>query len=139
MKILMLPLLLLTLAFSLCWQEAAPVKRARRVQEGVWGGEHIRLTVERNGARLEYDCAHGSIDQQMKLDRNGRFNATGYHVNESGGPDIQDRLHAKRPAKYLGQVTGNEMALDIVLTDSNEKLGSFMVTYGNRGDIFKCK
>src|SRR5437762_14101876 len=29
---------------------------------GTWGGQHIRLSVRADGAAVEFDCAHGTID-----------------------------------------------------------------------------
>src|SRR3954469_23646810 len=62
-------------------------KQSGLARRGVWGGEHISLTVGSKDAKLEYDCAHGTIDQPLKFDNHGRFNVSGTHTWESGGPD----------------------------------------------------
>lgn len=36
---------------------------------GIWGGQHIGLTISDTGANLAYDCAHGTIDGQIHLDQ----------------------------------------------------------------------
>jgi len=137
MKILIALVLLLPVAF--CWQEAALGGKSRNVRKGVWGGEHIMLSVEKNQARVEYDCAHGIIDQPMKVDSRGRFKLTGTHTSESGGPDIKGREPVKHPALYTGQLTGNKMVISVTLADTKETIGSFTVTYGKTPDLFKCK
>ena len=44
-----------------------------RVQEGVWGGEHVRMVVREGGADVEFDCAHGQIGATLQADADGRF------------------------------------------------------------------
>ena len=44
----------------------APVERNDKLATGVWGGQHIRAEVTDRGADIEFDCAHGAIDQPWK-------------------------------------------------------------------------
>jgi hypothetical protein len=37
----------------------------------VWGGDHVNLVVTDAGGALEYDCAHGTIDQPLVIDSSG--------------------------------------------------------------------
>ena len=50
------------------------------------GGEHIRMIVTEAGAKIEYDCALGTIDEALLLDEDNNFEAQGTHVYERGGP-----------------------------------------------------
>jgi hypothetical protein len=108
-------------------------------QRGMWGGEHIGLWVDDKGASLEYDCARGTIDQPLKSDREGRFNATGTHTRESGGPATQGEKSDGHPAVYSGQVTGEVMVINVTLADTKETVGTFELAHGRRPNLFKCK
>ena len=43
----------------------------KSVPTGSWGGEHIRMIVTKTGAKIEYDCALGTIDEALLLDKDG--------------------------------------------------------------------
>ena len=49
---------------------------------GTWGGKHIGMTVMDSSITLEYDCAHGTIDEPINPDEQGRFEVTGVHIIE---------------------------------------------------------
>jgi len=108
------------------------------VPQGSWGGQHIRLEVTATGARVEHDCAHGTIAEPMEVDREGRFEARGTHVQERGGPQREDEALPARPARYVGRVDASAMTLTIVLTDTNETLGPFTLARGSDGVLRKC-
>lgn len=112
--------------------------KTRLVQKGMWGGEHIGLWVENNRARLEYDCARGTIDQLMKVDSKGRFNVTGTHIREHGGPSMKGEKPESYPALYTGQVTGRRMVVTITLRDTKQILGPYILTYGKSPILVKC-
>ena len=105
---------------------------------GMWGGAGIRLDVSADGAIIEYDCAHGTIDQPIVGDRNGRFTVTGTHVREHGGPIRVDEPPDRHPARYDGQVAGNSMRLSVTLTDGNQTIGSFDATLNGPARVVKC-
>jgi hypothetical protein len=108
------------------------------VQAGTWGGDHISMAVTDGGANIEYDCAHGTIDQPLILDANGHFDATGIHVFEHGGPVYANEEPDAHPARYTGQVIGTTMTLTIVTTDQNRTIGTFTLTFGKEARVFKC-
>lgn len=114
-------------------------KQGGLVRRGVWGGEHIGLTVRSKDARLDYDCAHGTIDQPLKTDSRGRFSVRGTHTWESGGPEVGGRKPDTHPARYSGNVKGGRMVITVTLKDSNMAVGTFTLTYGDSPNIFKCK
>ena len=110
----------------------------RPVTTGLWGGVGIRLEVMSQGATIEYDCAHGTIDQPLVADRNGRFSLTGTHVREHGGPIRIDEPVDRHPARYDGKVRGTSMQISVTLLDSNQAVGTFAATLNGSARIVKC-
>ncbi|HEV8610585.1 MAG TPA: hypothetical protein VGS98_11035 [Thermoanaerobaculia bacterium] len=111
---------------------------ANRVAFGVWGGDHVNLVVTDTGGALEYDCAHGTIDQPFVVDSSGRFDLAGTHTREHGGPIRSDEKPDKHPARYTGTTDGQTMPLTVTLTDSTVPVGTFTLTRGQIGRIVKC-
>src|SRR5689334_21739097 len=95
---------------------------------GAWGGEHIALEVGEAGARVEFDCAHGTLDEPLALDRSGHFAVRGSFTTETGGPTRRDPGGQSRPASYAGALAGSTLTLTIVLTDTNQTVGVFTLT-----------
>ena len=113
-------------------------RRARQVQAGEWGGNHISLQVNGSETSVEYDCARGTINGPLTLDGRGRFSAKGTHLREHAGP-VRDNEEANaRPARYTGWVSGERMTLKVTLTDTNEVLGSYTLIRGRQSRIVKC-
>lgn len=110
----------------------------RSVATGVWGGAHINLEVSDGGARVEFDCAHGAINQKLTLDGSGAFDARGTFSKERGGPVRIDEKPASEPARYSGRVEGDTMTLNVTLSDSGTDLGSFTLKRGRPGRLTKC-
>jgi hypothetical protein len=110
----------------------------KQVAVGVWGGEHIRLQVTESGASIEYDCAHGTINQPLTLDGQGRFEVTGTHTREHGGPVRRDDVPDSYPARYTGRVEGQTMTLTVTLSDAGTDVGTYTLTQGSEGRIRKC-
>jgi hypothetical protein len=111
---------------------------ANPIALGVWGGEHVNLVVTNAGGALEYDCAHGTIDQPLVTDSSGRFELAGTHTREHGGPIRSGEKPDKHPARYAGTTDGQTMALTVTLTDSAAPVGTFTLTRGRIGRILKC-
>ena len=105
---------------------------------GIWGGEHIHAEVTERGAEIEFDCAHGSIPQQIMLDNSRQFDASGTYSPEHAGP-IRDDENNSRPVRYKGSVT--EPAITLTISDSKTKeiIGTFTLRLGNEGRIMKCR
>ena len=116
----------------------SPLAGDDRVAVGTWGGTSIRLDVTTQGATIEYDCAHGTIDEPLTTDRDGRFTAAGTHVREHGGPIRQDEQSDRHPARYQGRLTGDSLRLTVTLTDSLQDIGTFTLTRGATGRVLKC-
>ncbi|MFN2602506.1 MAG: hypothetical protein ABR582_07110 [Gemmatimonadaceae bacterium] len=107
------------------------------VPQGNWGGQHIGLIVTDTGATINYDCAHGTIDQAL-VAADGIFTAIGTHYQEHGGPIRDGEPVDKHPARYDGRTDGKTMTLDVTLTDSDQKLGTFKLERGASPNVFKC-
>lgn len=134
------PLLIGLVLLFVITQEDSVLSEARRsVRKGQWGGEHISVLVGDSSARLEYDCAQGTIDQPLEIDARGRFKAKGTHTPERGGPITRGEQPDSHPALYTGEITGDKMTISIVLADTKETVGSFTATFGKRPNLFKCR
>jgi hypothetical protein len=116
----------------------APRVANQTILLGAWGGDHVGLLLTESGGTLEYDCAHGAIDQPFVTDSAGRFQLAGTHTREHGGPIRKDQKPDTHPARYTGSVEGDTMTLTVTLTDSNEVLGTFTLTRGRPARVVKC-
>jgi hypothetical protein len=108
------------------------------VKAGQWGGPHISMTVASASTDIEFDCGRATAPGTIDADAEGRFVTTGTFLQERPGPTTPDGPQ-KRPMRLSGTVKGNDMQVSIVLTDSNEDLGSFTLTFGTTPRLVKCK
>ena len=103
---------------------------------GIWGGEHARVTIELEGAVIQYDCGEGSIDTAIDPDAEGRFQAEGTFTS-GGGPDpVAGR--PRQAAIYSGTILGSSMTLTGTVIDTAESLGSFNLTFSDNGHLVPC-
>jgi len=109
----------------------------RKVPVGAWGGDHIALTVTQEGASFEIDCAHGTINESLLIDRNGRFDVRGIYVREGGG-DVQGGGRERHPARFTGWSNGKRMTLTIKFTDTGQTISEFTLTLGQEPNMTKC-
>jgi hypothetical protein len=107
------------------------------IMTGSWGGDHAVLDVTATGASIEFDCAHGTLPVPLTLNR-GTFEVTGDYVQEHGGPIRSDETVDRQPARYSGTVSGNTMNLLVRLTEKGQDLGTYTLTRGLSGRVFKC-
>ena len=128
-----------SLLFILVFPAVARNRKMRLIPEGTWGGPHIRISVEGNSAAVEYDCAHGTIEGPLTIDDEGKFNLTGSHVRERGGPTRQGEAQTGHPTQYTGWTDGKKMTLAVRLVNTNEEMGTFELTRGQQARLFKCK
>src|SRR5262245_65334226 len=105
---------------------------------GQWGGDHIRLDVTSSGAAIEYDCAHGTIDEPIAVDNGGRFSVAGTHTFEHGGPVRIDEPPNRHPARYDGRVVGDTMEITVTVTDTRQRIGQFMLFLNHPARLMKC-
>ena len=117
----------------------ALAKKPRSVASGMWGGQHIQMSVANGSATIEYDCANGTIAGPLRVDSRGRFSLLGKHVREHGGPTRMGEDSEGAPARYTGWTDGKTMKLTVTLIETKTDLGTFELTRGNSGRIFKCR
>jgi hypothetical protein len=107
------------------------------VMNGTWGGDHAVLTVGSTSATIEFDCANGMMPAPMTLN-DGAFDVAGEYVQEHGGPIRSDETAPRQPARYSGTVAGRMMTLRVRLTAPGQDLGTYPLTLGSSGRVFKC-
>src|ERR671927_1073079 len=113
-------------------RRAAAVRKVEGgVSEGLWGGAHLRMSVGREDASLEFDCARGQITAPFKTDAGGRFDLPGTYTREGPGPIRIGREPKPRPARYAGRVEGSRMTVTVTLEGSSEPLGQYTLTRGD--------
>jgi hypothetical protein len=116
---------------------SALVRTQSTVPAGIWGAPHVNLDVSATGGRIEYDCAHGTIDGPMSLDSGKRFDVRGTHVREQGGP-VPEHEPQGVPARYTGRLEDDGLTITVTLTDSNEVVGTFTLKRNTAGVLRKC-
>ena len=119
--------------------DGARGRKANRIAKGEWGGMHISLNVTDSSATIEYDCANGEITGPLIVDRRGRFDLKGTHSREHGGPVRINEPDNSQPARYTGWTDGKRMTLRVTLPNRKESVGTFNLTLGGRGRVFKCR
>ncbi len=145
LTVVLLALLLVTLVGQGSPRRRHRVKRAPQktsapvVAAGVWGGPHVRLQVNADGAEIEYDCAQGTLTGPLALDAAGRFSVTGTHAAEHGGPVRLGEEPSSQPARYTGSVQGQTLTLTVTLVDGQQQIGTFILTQGHESRLFKCR
>jgi hypothetical protein len=132
-KIILFVLALLFIFYIGCTSSISQIDLA-----GTWGGEHISLTVLDSTANLEFDCAHGSIDEFISVDTEGNFEVTGIYVFEHGGPIRIDETLEKYPCLYKGRIGGDKMTLILILKDTETEIDTFWLARGAEPIIYKC-
>jgi hypothetical protein len=111
--------------------------RGERVPNGTWGGDHAVLTVTDNGGRVEFDCAHGSLDHPLRLDDRGRFSVAGTFVPEHGGPVRAGEVPESRPARYQGRLDRQKLEFTVT-TEGHTGSEPFTVTLAKGPKLTKC-
>ena len=131
--------LIVAAAISIGAFASAQAKRPRTIPNGAWGGQHVQIVVAKGSATIEYDCATGKINGPLRLESGGRFDLRGTHTPEHGGPVRSDEAASGEPAQYTGWTDGKKMKLTVTLTNSKTEIGTFELTRGSEGRIFKCR
>jgi hypothetical protein len=107
-------------------------------QTTVWGGDHIEMEVTGTGARLEFDCAHGTIDEALQVDRKGAFKAKGTVTPEQSGPSRDGDAPRAAKATYAGTITDDTMTLRIVV-NGQDRDNTYMLARDRPGNLRKCR
>ena len=114
------------------------VQEEGRMIKGTWGGNHISMEVTDEGARVEFDCAHGIISEPLRVDGLGKFRASGTHFKEHGGPQRVDADDKGVPVIYSGTTDGKTATFTITNSATDEVIGTFSLTLGKRSRLYKC-
>jgi hypothetical protein len=117
--------------------EPTPTPRAS-APEGSWGGVGLRVEFGASGAKVELDAAHGAIGEAIALDAEGRFEATGTLVRERPGPTrVGGEDAGAQPARYRGTIAGDDLTLEITLTQSGTAIGPLHARRGANARLRK--
>jgi hypothetical protein len=101
---------------------------------GTWGGDDAGFIVTDTSAHAHVGCTKGDVHARILTDEFGRFDVLGeYNVNAY--PVDLGILH---PARFIGQVTGAQMTLTIVLTDTTLSFGPVSLRYGRAPEMAMC-
>lgn len=113
------------------------LRRADALMPGTWGGQHIRIEVTDDGARIDLDCAHASVESKIYVDGSGRFSADATYQQEHGGPVREEEEARGERVRVTGRVGGSLLTLTI--TRGRTKVGTYTLTRGSEGKIVKCR
>ncbi len=105
---------------------------------GEWGGEHVGLTLDPVGGRLEYDCAAGTIVGPVIAARDGSFAANGTHTPGLGGPERIGYVPPSYPARYAGTVRRKTKTLRVSVPARDIEMGPFRLRRGADPRILRC-
>jgi hypothetical protein len=121
-----------------CAMSATGIEPDSALKTGQWGGPHISMTVASASTDIEFDCGRATVPGAIETDRNGAFTVNGTFLQERPGPTTPNGP-TQRPMRLSGTVTGDEMQVSIVLTDSREDIGSFTLAFNTTARLVKCK
>ena len=110
----------------------------RGLPVGTWGGQHVSMEVTDLGATLDFDCAHGSINERIAFDSEQRFAVKGSYVREHGAATRQDEAAEGQTVTYEGVIDGESMTLKVILEETKEVIGTFTLIRGKVGRVRKC-
>jgi hypothetical protein len=108
------------------------------VPAGTWGGDHAALVVGASASTVQLDCAHGTLDSPIHVDRNGRFDVSGIFVREHGGPIAVGEPEDRHSARFFGSMAGGRLTLFISIGDLGLQMGPFGLTLGAPSHIVRC-
>jgi hypothetical protein len=109
---------------------------------GRWGGTGAGVTVKdpNAGAFVEFDCAHGTIDDPLEIQPDGSFKWRGTFVLE-GGP-VMDPAPPGRTstAVYTGKTSGDTLVLQVLVDrGAFAPAPAFTLTLGKEPFLRKCQ
>jgi len=106
------------------------------VPDGAWGGDHVLLTVSDGGGRVDFDCAHGTLDHLLRLDDRGRFSVAGTFALEQSGSPAGETLPV-HTARYQGRIDRQKIEFTVTVEGQSGQ-GPFTVTLGKAPKLTKC-
>jgi hypothetical protein len=103
---------------------------------GSWGGSEASLVLTPSGGSLNYPCGAGTIDSAWTVGPDGQFAASGLHY--FGGGPVPPQGRPPHPARYSGEMRGDDLLLTVTLTDLGETLGPFHLVRGGPAVQEQC-
>ena len=104
---------------------------------GSWGGAHAGIIFEGGLAKVDFDCASGTIDAPVYPAKDGTFSAKGSVRTGTGGPVRVGQIFRSQPASYSGRVDKQAMSLTVTLEDGGIA-GPFSLTQGTPPQLTRC-
>ncbi len=108
------------------------------VEPSIWGTTGINLTIQDDGAKIEYDCAGGEITQKFTINDDGNFTLDGKYTAQTPGPVVLNRQPVDRDARFEGKIFDGQMLLKVTFLDNNEKLEDVLLKRDVTGRIRHC-
>ncbi len=116
-----------------------PAGSPARVASGRWGGMGIAIEVTASGAKIEFDCASGTIDSPLTLDAEGRFDLPGTFVRQRPGPTrLGDGEREGEPVRYSGRLDGDTLTLELHAPKERHGTPAFSAVLGRTPRLHRC-
>lgn len=101
---------------------------------GTWGGDDAGLIATDSSAHVHIGCTLGDTSAPIRADAYNHFDVTGTY-NVDAYPVDRGIIH---PARFTGQVSGNELTLTVTLTDTGTQLGPVTLVKGKEPKMGPC-
>ncbi|HEX9365608.1 MAG TPA: hypothetical protein VF921_03215 [Vicinamibacterales bacterium] len=108
-------------------------------QTTIWGGDHLEMQITAEGARLEFDCAAGTIDERVSPDAQGAFKVKGTFTPETHGPVRDDAAPRTVKATYAGTIKDEVMSLRLEIEGEEGPGRTFSLVRDQPGNVRKCR
>jgi hypothetical protein len=116
-----------------------PAGSPARVASGRWGGAGIAIEVTASGAKIEFDCASGTIDAPLVLDAEGRFDLPGTFLRQRPGPTrMGDEDREGESVRYSGRLEGDTLTLELHAPKQRHGTPAFSAVLGRTPRLHRC-
>ena len=126
-----------TLAAIILLAGCATARDSTPALMGVWGGDHVELTVATLDSAIEFDCAEGMFVGPLAVAEDGRFDWGGTYQRGTGGPDRVGPEPPEVSARYIGVTRGGDMTLSVRL-DDGQVIGPFTLERFKDAQLTRC-
>jgi hypothetical protein len=104
---------------------------------GVWGGDRVVAVFSVDGAKIQQDCAEGSIPTPVRLDRARRFEIAGVYAASRPGPEREDET-GPPPATYSGQLVRSTTLRLTIHPAAGAQDRSYVLERGAKPKLVRC-
>lgn len=129
---------LLFLVAALAAPTPTPDSSGPRVPEGVWGGQGVAVRIGGSGVEIDFNCARGTIDGPLRVDREGRFAVAGTFERGRPGPVRMGDAPKTEPARYRGTLRGTTLAFEVIPSTTGKPMGPFSAKLGGSSRVHGC-